>query len=147
MDHTATYDRAAPTWDRSLASLGYHTAYQVFLDGRTLPDGPVLDIGAGTGAFSGAWLSAGGSAALTLLDPSPQMLARAASCCANHGARPEQVCTTLERFDPPHGFRTILAAHVIELCPCPETAMVRIADLLIPGGQLFLIVSRPHWCN
>ena len=41
----------------------------------------------------------------------------------------------------------VLAAHVLEHCDDPLTALAQMRDMLVPGGQLRLVVSKPHWCN
>ncbi len=147
MEHTATYDSAAPKWDRKTGRLGYFTAYSSLLEGRVLASGPVLDVGTGTAAFARTWLAHGGSRNLSILDPSSQMLARARDTLETMGVRAVSHHTSIEDFDPPHQYRAILAAHVIEHCISPAGAFERFADWLEPGGRVYLVVSKPHWCN
>ena len=147
MDTTARYDREAPVWERTLRRLGYSAAYEDFLDGHTVFSGPVLDVGTGTGAFARAWVHAGGSRDLTLLDPSQGMLSIAERHLDALGVTAKTVIGGIERcggFDP---FSAILAAHVVEHCAPPQEAFTRFARWLRPGGRLYLVISKPHWCN
>jgi ubiquinone/menaquinone biosynthesis C-methylase UbiE len=41
----------------------------------------------------------------------------------------------------------LLAAHLIEHFADPAAALAEMATLLRPGGRLWLVVSKPHWCN
>ena len=94
-----------------------------------------------------AWIIEEGSRDLTLVDPSGAMLAKAQTNLASLKVRPKTAKTQLEDFDPAVHFQTILAAHVIEHCDDPQAALQRFADWLQPGGTLFLVASKPHWCN
>ncbi|QHQ35832.1 class I SAM-dependent methyltransferase [Algicella marina] len=147
MDLTARYDAAAARWDADIARLGYLAAYRAMLRGQTLAAGPVLDIGTGTGAFARAWVAEGGSQGITLADPSRHMLDRAAASLRTRGITPECRCHALASLPPAPRWRAILAAHVIEHCPDAHTAVGALATALTPGGRLYLVVSRPHWCN
>jgi ubiquinone/menaquinone biosynthesis C-methylase UbiE len=147
MDMIAKYDNAAPEWQQKIHRLGYRQAYSQFLAERTIPSGCVLDAGTGTGAFAQAWIIAGGSMNLTLLDPSGNMLAKAQTNLAALKVKAKTARNQLEAFTPCSPFRAILAAHVIEHCEDPRAALLRFADWLQPGGLLFLVVSKPHWCN
>jgi ubiquinone/menaquinone biosynthesis C-methylase UbiE len=144
------YDRAAPRWGDKMRTLGYYDAYLGFLTAQAEPVAPgtrVIDIGAGTGAFAEAWVAARGRpAALTLLDPSPAMLDRGRVAIAGRGIDPRLVCGRLGdvAVDPAD---VALAAHVVEHCPDPGLALGQMASLLRPGGRLYLVVSKPHWCN
>lgn len=147
MDTTARYDAAAPGWDRKITALGYDAAYRRFLATNVLPAGRVLDAGTGSGAFARAWLAAGGSPDLTLMDPSPSMLLRADAAVRAHGVAPRLVETTIEAYCPDRTYAVILAAHVVEHAANPVLAFRCLADWLEPQGRLLLVVSRPHWCN
>lgn len=147
MTHIDTYRRAAPGWDRKIGRLGYQVAYADFLRGRVRSDGPVLDVGTGTGAFASAWLGAGGSRDLTLLDASAPMLARAGASMRRFGCQPVCVEADATRFAPARSFRAVLAAHVLEHVEDPRALLRNMADWVAPGGMIYLVVSRPHWCN
>ncbi|GFE64065.1 class I SAM-dependent methyltransferase [Litoreibacter roseus] len=147
MDIAGTYDRAAPRWGKQVARLGYGTAYEDFLSGHTIPDGPVLDVGTGDGIFARSWIAQNGSTDFTLLDPSAAMLEHARNQFARSGLCPRLVNSSLEGFDPDNGFCAILAAHVFEHFADPWTALSILARGLRPSGKLFLVISKPHWCN
>lgn len=147
MNASTRYESAAPTWSKKVFRLGYDAAYSDFLATSTLASGPVLDVGTGTGTFALSWIEAGGSSDLTLLDPSAAMLEQAGSQFALRGLCPKIVNCGFEEV--PHGikFNAILAAHVLEHFFDPSDAMCQLARKLTSGGRLYLIVSKPHWCN
>jgi 2-polyprenyl-3-methyl-5-hydroxy-6-metoxy-1,4-benzoquinol methylase len=147
MDMIAKYDTAAPEWEQKIHRLGYWGAYSGFLKDRTIHSGSVLDAGTGTGAFAQAWIVENGSKVLTLVDPSGVMLAKAQANLASLMVEPRTVKSQLEDFNPSSRFQTILAAHVIEHCDDPKAALRLFADWLQPDGNLFLVTSKPHWCN
>lgn len=147
---TLRYDTAAPKWRDKMRILGYYDAYLGFLSaGRCAPErhDQVVDIGAGTASFAEAWVAIHGQPGqLTLLDPSPAMLAHGQNALRGRGVEPRIVqgllgAVHLEPAD------VALAAHVIEHCPDPLLALEQIHGLLRPGGRLYLVVSKPHWCN
>lgn len=147
MNTNAKYNRAASNWEQSTSRNGYHRAYNDFLKDHVRASGAVLDAGTGTGTFARVWAEAGGSRDLTLFDPSKEMLAAAEANLAAIDVTPKVTQAQVENFDPDMPYTTILAAHVIEHCAAPELALRRFADWLEPNGQLFLVVSKPHWCN
>lgn len=147
MDTLLAYERAAPTWGARLGRLGYARAYGAMLAGRCIPSGAVLDVGTGDGLFAEAWVAAGGSADLTLLDPSPAMLRAAAARLGASGIAARRMQGRLEDLAPPPVFAVILAAHVVEHCADMPQAFRALSALLAPGGRVFLVISRPHWCN
>lgn len=147
MNTNAKYNRAASNWEQSISRNGYSKAYSGFLKDHISASGAVLDAGTGTGTFARVWAEAGGSRDLTLFDPSWKMLAAAEANLAAIDVTPKVAQAQVEDFDPKTPYATILAAHVIEHCAVPEQALRRFADWLEPGGQLFLVVSKPHWCN
>lgn len=146
----AEYDTVAPRWGDKMRTLGYYDAYLGFLSSgnkRTDPPSHLIDVGAGTAAFSEAWVAINGPPKrLTLLEPSAAMLERGQTALQSRGVEPdlEQALLGETTLDPAD---QILAAHVIEHCPDPLGAFRQIRDLLRPGGQLNLVVSKPHWCN
>ncbi|WP_410056058.1 class I SAM-dependent methyltransferase [Roseobacter sp. HKCCA0434] len=74
------------------------------------------------------------------------MLRHAAAALALRGARAQIRAGGLEEAGPAR-FDCVLAAHVIEHFADPLGALTRMRDLLRAGGRLYLVVSRPHWCN
>ncbi len=142
-----TYENAAPGWSRKAQKLGYVEAYAEFLQGAVRAEGPVLDVGTGPGVFALSWLEAGGSADLTLLDPSAAMLRQARAQFARRGLRPDLLNMGFEDVPRQLRFDAVLASHVLEHFDDAPWAMQRFADHLAPGGRLYLTVSKPHWCN
>lgn len=150
---TARYEAAAPTWGRRLAHLGFPAAYRAImaeaLRRLPLPQGPLsaLDLGAGDGAFSEPLVDlAGPRLSLTLLDRSPAML-RAAEARLGPG-RARMIVGDMAGVVLPWGSQDIvMAAHLLEHLPDPDTALADMLALLKPGGTLILAVSRMHWCS
>ena len=144
------YDDAAPRWGDKMRTLGYYDAYLGFLSepaAFVLSKERVIDVGAGTGAFAEAWIAVHGAPSeLTLLEPSSVMLTRARAALDRRGVEPRIAQSILgeTELEPSD---VVLAAHVIEHCPDPLNALRQMRDLLVPGGQLRLVVSKPHWCN
>lgn len=147
---TKRYDVAARRWGDKMRSLGYYDGYLGFLSARPSHraiNKMVIDVGSGTGSFAEAWVALNGPPReLILLEPSPAMLERGQAALRRRGVDPTPVQsllgeTELDRSD------VVLAAHVIEHCPDPLIALRQMHDLLRPGGNLYLVVSKPHWCN
>lgn len=143
------YDAVAPRWGDKMRLLGYFDAYLGFLSHlrRGSPDVSVIDIGAGSGAMAEAWVAINGAPrAMTLLDPSRGMLNRAATCLSARGVTPSLEARGLGeeiggRFD------VLLAAHVIEHFADPVAALADMRRLARPNARLWLVASKPHWCN
>jgi len=148
---SAQYDRVAPVWGDKMRMLGYYDAYLGFLASETDRAGPgnrVLDVGCGSGAFADAWAAIHGpDQSIALLDPSRQMLTRARATLAARGLSAQTHETLLDGFHPTQPFDTVLAAHVIEHVEHPVQALSDMRSRCRTGGQLWLVVSKPHWCN
>lgn len=144
------YDAAAPRWGDKMRALGYYDAYLGFLSARPgrAPAGlRLVDVGAGTAAFSEAWIAINGPPRrTTLLEPSRAMLERGRDALRRRGVEPLAVHAALGQV-PIDPAEVVLAAHVIEHCDDPLAALKQIRALLVPGGTLHLVVSKPHWCN
>lgn len=147
MNALTKYEGAAPTWSKKVLRLGYARAYCDFLTTNTLGSGSVLDVGTGTGTFALSWIESSGSTDVTLLDPSAAMLDQAKSQFALQGLCPNIIKCSFEEFPHNTKFNAILASHVLEHFSGPSDTMFRLAHRLSPGGRLYLIVSKPHWCN
>ncbi|MGH1444503.1 MAG: class I SAM-dependent methyltransferase [Cognatishimia sp.] len=147
MNTLTRYEHAAPTWSKKARRLGYTDAYIGFLKRSAITSGPVLDVGTGSGDFALSWVAAGGSTDLTLLDPSAAMLNHAAAQFAEAGYAPTLLKCGLDDLSCDAQYDAILASHVIEHFADPFEAMRGLALRLKPGGQLFMVVSKPHWCN
>lgn len=148
--NTTRYDAAAPRWGDKMRTLGYYDAYQGFLSVPALPvrrDISLVDVGAGTASFAEAWVAINGPPRqTTLLEPSHAMLERGRAALRERGVEPRAVQGLLGEADL-RPSDVVLAAHVIEHCPDPLVALKQMHDLLVPGGLLHLVVSKPHWCN
>lgn len=134
--HAGTkYDMAAPRWGDKMRTLGYYDGYMGFLSAS----GPcatrdVIDVGAGTAAFSEAWVAIHGAPReLTLLEPSRAMLERGQAALQRRGIEPRLAPGLLGEIDLPPADE-VLAAHVIEHCADPSTALRQMRDLLRPAG-------------
>jgi 2-polyprenyl-3-methyl-5-hydroxy-6-metoxy-1,4-benzoquinol methylase len=150
------YDAVALRWQEMLSGLGYPEAYAVLArehGARTAQLAcrcrRVLDVGTGTGALAAAVSDVQGRLlALDLLDISPSMLAIAkrrletsAACVKTLPSAIGQTCLAAQSYD------AVLCAHALEHLDDPEEGIVWMRDLLHPGGQLVLAVSKPHWCT
>lgn len=133
-----------------MRTLGYYDGYLGFLSepqGMIGPDACIVDVGAGTAAFSEAWVAINGiPIQTTLIEPSPAMLESGRAALRSRGIEPRTVQAFLGEavLEP---CEVVLAAHVIEHCPDPLVALRQMRDLLLTGGRLYLVVSKPHWCN
>lgn len=152
-DLTRRYDRAAGIWGDKMRTLGYYDAYLGFLSSsvpREDPKARVLDIGCGSGAFAEAWAAIHGPAPqITLLDPSAPMLDRAIAALSQRGLTPARAEALLGDYAAggPAPFDHLLAAHILEHCPDPGAALAEMRSLARPGAKLWLVASKPHWCN
>ncbi|MDD9922119.1 MAG: class I SAM-dependent methyltransferase [Boseongicola sp.] len=144
------YEAAAGKWRDKMRALGYYDGYLGFLTepGQAAPDNSnVVDVGAGTAAFAEAWVAVNGQpASLTLIEPSPAMANRGVQALNARGVQPDVAHGLLGEVQVTP-VDEVLAAHVIEHCPDPETALSDLWKLVAPGGRLRLVVSKPHWCN
>lgn len=148
---TKRYDSAASVWGDKMRTLGYYDAYLGFLSSqadRPAPEARVADIGCGSGAFAEAWVAIHGHRGrMTLLDPSGRMLDRAEAALTRRGLRPDRVQGMLGAATSDVQADHILAAHIIEHCPDPVQALSQMRAMAEPGGRLWLVASKPHWCN
>jgi len=148
---TSRYERAAGGWGDKMRTLGYGDAYLDFLAApphRADPSDRICDVGCGTGTFAEAWVGVyGPPAQLTLLDPSPAMLTRAETALHRRGAATEPVPDGIDTFHPAAPFDHLLTAHVLEHVEDPVAALQTMRTWVYPGARLWLIVSKPHWCN
>ncbi|PTX56935.1 ubiquinone/menaquinone biosynthesis C-methylase UbiE [Litoreibacter ponti] len=130
--------------------LGYYEGYLGFLSHMPREDmarARVIDVGCGTGAMGEAFAAIHGPPAeMTLLDPSAQMLSAASSALAHRGIAPECRVAGLDAATR-GSYDHVLAAHVIEHFSDQGTALADLRRITAPGGRLWLVASKPHWCN
>ncbi|MEL7115749.1 MAG: class I SAM-dependent methyltransferase [Pseudomonadota bacterium] len=131
--------------------LGYYDAYLGFLSHvnfRAPAGNRVLDVGCGTGAFADAWAAIHGPHQdIALLDPSAEMLDRAAVALRRRAIDATRIQGLLEEHEPVEPYHCLLAAHVIEHAAVAVDALREMRALVPNGGRLWLVVSKPHWCN
>lgn len=151
LDLARKYDLAAPAWGDKMRTLGYFDAYLGFLADpglRAAPGHRAIDIGAGSAAMAEAWVAIQGpDLDLTLLDPAPRMLAAGTARLHRRGVVPSLAETDLRHYRPQGLFQHLLAAHVIEHAADPGDMLGQMRALAAPGARLWLVVSKPHWCN
>jgi ubiquinone/menaquinone biosynthesis C-methylase UbiE len=169
---TERYEQVATKWHATVLGLGYQQGYRDFIAhadpvsriksaaGQTT----VIDVGAGTAAFSLALVEHFGTDFRPdLLDSSQAMLGVAmenlrrvgvqataihanfdfvANSDARHGT-----AAVARAFDPLGKYDLILCAHLIEHLPDPLDSLAGVKRLLLPGRLLLLVVSQPHWCS
>ena len=75
------------------------------------------------------------------------MLERAEAALARREVSAELVQSTLEDFTAPTPFHCLMAAHVLEHADDPVETLRKARSLVPEGGRLWLVVSKPHWCN
>lgn len=143
------YDAAAPGWADKMRLLGYFDAYLGFLsvDPSMEMGGNALDVGCGTGAFAEARAVVQPKGRITLLEPSVKMLQQAKHALSARGIDADTSLSRLEDFQASRPFDCVMAAHVLEHCTDPVAALRQMRNLAEPGATLWLVVSKPHWCN
>jgi tRNA (cmo5U34)-methyltransferase len=141
--HVADYDRLIRTWIP-----GYDTMLDTIvglLDAALPADPLVVDLGAGTGALSGAILDRIPRARVRLVDIDPNMLEVAASRVAHHGARAELARATFDDALPACDavVATLALHHVAE--PAHKRALFeRVRAALRPGGMFVVGDATIH---
>jgi len=124
---------------------------------RLAPDAParVLDIGYGSGDLLELCAERFSPRELCGVDPSELMQAqtiRRLERRSGDGVKVDVRLGTDSDLDWPAGnFAAVTAVHAFQFWPQPEQTLVRIRELLVPGGQLILILRlhgdgrRPSW--
>jgi len=130
-------DRGEPAWKRNQAQIR-SAAYRVALIERHVMPGPLIEIGAGTGAFATAAHAAG--FAVSAIEMSER-------CCRYLSEREgiEAICSDrpLEALASLPPARAVVLWHVLEHLPNPSEVLARVAEKLEPGGVLAIGVPNP----
>jgi SAM-dependent methyltransferase len=142
-DPRATWDVQAAEFDdephHSLDDPHMRAAWWDLLE-TLLPAAPasIADLGCGTGTL--AVLLAERGYAVTGLDISPQMIARARAKAVAHDAPVTFIVGDAATALPvPHGLDAVLVRHVLWALPDAGAALDRWITLLGPGGRLVLV--------
>ena len=142
------YDAAAAGWQDGIRRLGFGAAYARLVSSAVPPDagaGTVLDVGTGTGALAQAYVARFGMPEhLSLMDISEEMLNLASDHLPGANTIQARLGASLPHLPGQH---VVLCAHVVEHCDDPQIALRWLFERLMPGGQLVLAVSKPHWCT
>ena len=139
------YDRWAGDYDRDVESVGYRSpAMAAGLFGRYVPvdAGEILDAGCGTGLL-GDLLAPLGYPALTGIDLSPEMLARAEARGSYGELRPMNLGERLGFADD--RFAAATALGVLTPGHAPPEALDEMLRVTRPGGHLIFSVTRPAY--
>jgi len=135
MSNGAVFGDIAGKYDRinRLLSLGRDQAWRERVIGR-LPEGRLLDLGAGTGAANRAF----GARQIVAIDPAPQMLAR--------NATPARVVGVGEHLPFRDGsFDAVFSAYVFRNLDSVSATLEEIARVLRPGGKAGVVgLGRPR---
>lgn len=148
------YDKASLNWQAAIDRLGYPEAYAQLIAlglGTVELSEPltVLDVGAGTGAFTTELLrSAAAVERVDLLDPSTKMLGAAQNRVRQHIQDVTPILGGIGSTDVVNGiYDLVLCSHVIEHVDDVPSSLAWLRSCLKPKGVLLLVVSKPHWCT
>lgn len=146
------YDTEALSWDRKLQILGFNRTYDHLFQRMNengllsgLDDNAnVLDIGIGTGALTIALLNnVAASPYVTGIDISHKMLGVAKKRLSRLGTRHMLLQTDICAMSGSTGcYDLVICAHVLEHLADPAACVVRIRQMLSPGGRFVLVITR-----
>lgn len=146
MDAAAYYDRIATVYDARYASLeGDDVAF--YRDLATDVDGPVLEVGCGSGRIYLELLRAGVDA--HGIDVSRGMLAVLEERAAEEGLEPSVRTADVTAFEPERAYELVIVPfraflHLAET-EAQLSALERVHDALGPGGELALNAFVPNF--
>jgi SAM-dependent methyltransferase len=107
---------------------------------RSLRDGSVLDVGAGSGEVTIPLLRGGNR--VLFLDSSQRMIDLALSNVpADYKGRARGVCASATEFSPGETFDAVVCLGVLAHVPAWPAALERIASWITPGGTLVLQIT------
>jgi malonyl-CoA O-methyltransferase len=138
------FNRAAATYD-AVAELQNEIGGRLIerLDYIRLQPARILDLGAGTGAFSGALLKRYRKADVIALDIAENMLQRVPSR-AGWFRRPRCVCADGESLPfADNSFDLIFSNLMLQWCVDLESALTELRRVLAPGGLLMFTTLGP----
>jgi demethylmenaquinone methyltransferase/2-methoxy-6-polyprenyl-1,4-benzoquinol methylase len=135
MSNGTVFKDIADRYDRlnAVLSLGQDQKWRDTVVSQ-LPEGTLLDLGAGTGAANGIF----GDRSVVALDPAPEMLA--------HNEAPRRVVAIGEELPFADGtFDAVFSAYVFRNLDSVDATMAEIARVLRPGGMAGIIdLGRPE---
>jgi malonyl-CoA O-methyltransferase len=138
------FNRAAATYD-AVAELQNEIGDRLFerLDYIRLQPARILDLGAGTGTFSGALLKRYRKADVIALDIAENMLQRVRSR-GGWFHRPQCVCADAEALPfADNSFELIFSNLMLQWCIDLESALAELRRVLAPGGLLMFSTFGP----
>ena len=146
------YDAASGKWARTARRFRLNAAYcEPLLASRVAtelaqigPQARILDCGVGNGSLSIALDSLiTDPVDLHAIDTSAEMLVQAKSVMQHAGLDPRlQQADIMSLPYEDQSFDVVMAAHVLEHLPDPQTALAEMVRVLKPGGMVFLCVTR-----
>lgn len=103
----------------------------------------VLEIGPGAGTWSKLLLERYPDASFDLVDISEQMIARSRAALGSPANVTYHLCDIFEYDAPPYDL--LFSSRMLEYVPEKAEFAERLAGLLAPGAQGFLITKMPHY--
>lgn len=132
--HTREGENEA-SWDRLMSRVFGESAELLCSSRNCAGPGRLLDVGCGFGAFVARMRERGWDA--EGLDPSPAVVSAAAS-----RGRPVRLGTLEALRSEPGAYDAVTMFYVLEHLPDPIGALMKVSDLLAPGGTILIRV--PH---
>lgn len=152
-DLASRYDAVSGKLARTARRFRLNAAYcEPLLASRVVTDlrqveqrARILDCGVGSGSLSIALVSLmTGPADFHAVDTSAEMLVQAKSLMQHAGLDPHlQQADVMSLPYEDQSFDVVMAAHVLEHLPDPQSALAEMVRVLKPGGMVFLCVTRP----